>query len=493
MVKQRWILVIVSILWLVGCATTKGDWQKAAHLNTIEAYKEFLREHPESEFTKLARERMEQLERESAEKVEWESAKRNDSIGSYQQFLSKYRYGKFSSLAKDRIKELEWQEGLTNVKNIEAYKNFLEGFLKKYPEDRFSKIQRERSEQAQERIQLLEWQKAKTDNSYESYRDFQKKYPRSKFADEAKVQIETIEQQDWQKTSYLNTTEGYKEFLKKYTESKFALLAEEKIMKLEEGKARPSKSSRPMSTVGKIEGSVKYEPFLISGIYGASAGSCRDKISSALAHLASHVREEVVKGYCIPANVELYPGGVAKGQITVMGLGTGPTDNLMEWGSVHQYMGNVTTGMGHFVSDQSYPLTFKMIRGVGYVYLCGRGVVETRDGRKVRIGYDDSVVKWIMLLKDERQYVREGAARALGWIAKDKDEIDKSIKALIESLDDSAWEVRRDAVVSLSRIGDDISLEPMTTHCHPTTEPDEVVRNACEKAIASLKAKKSRN
>ena len=61
MVKARFWMSLVTVLGVVaslfvsGCDTIKGDWQKASQFNTVEAYQEFLRKYPESEFTDEAK------------------------------------------------------------------------------------------------------------------------------------------------------------------------------------------------------------------------------------------------------------------------------------------------------------------------------------------------------------------------------------------------------------------------------------------------------
>ena len=58
MFNVKTFLILLFALLLTGCATTKGDWEKANRLNTAEAYEEFLRKHPESEFTEEAKKRI---------------------------------------------------------------------------------------------------------------------------------------------------------------------------------------------------------------------------------------------------------------------------------------------------------------------------------------------------------------------------------------------------------------------------------------------------
>jgi len=59
----RTIFLIVSI-FLLGCDSTKNDWEKAQQNNTVESYTEFLFKHPNSEFSENARKQMGKIELE---------------------------------------------------------------------------------------------------------------------------------------------------------------------------------------------------------------------------------------------------------------------------------------------------------------------------------------------------------------------------------------------------------------------------------------------
>ena len=77
-------LLVGQLLFLVGCATPKKDWEKAQRLNTIEAYEEFLQKHPFSIFALDAKERIANLER--FKKI-FEAAKTSFQL---EQLLEKY-------------------------------------------------------------------------------------------------------------------------------------------------------------------------------------------------------------------------------------------------------------------------------------------------------------------------------------------------------------------------------------------------------------------
>jgi len=115
-----------------------------------------------------------------------------------------------------------------------------------------------------------------------------------------------------------------------------------------------------------------------------------------------------------------------------------------------------------FESDPQYPLTFKLTKANGYVYLCGRGTITTSKGTLHRFGSTDSVNTWLPLVTSTSQLDREGAAQALGWLTKTRQDREKAVPALVTALKDKAIEVRRDAAEALGRIGDPRAIEALT-------------------------------
>ncbi len=86
--------LIVAAVSIVGCATTRGHWKQASTLNTIGAYEDFLRCHPESESAAAAGRRIEVLKFE-------EACDRNE-VAIYETFLSAYP----SSEMRDTVEDL---------------------------------------------------------------------------------------------------------------------------------------------------------------------------------------------------------------------------------------------------------------------------------------------------------------------------------------------------------------------------------------------------
>jgi HEAT repeat protein len=149
-------------------------------------------------------------------------------------------------------------------------------------------------------------------------------------------------------------------------------------------------------------------------------------------------------------------------------------------GAEHLYDGKILNYQRTFDSDPQYPLTFKLVKGLGYVYLSGRGTITTEDGKAVSLGAQDTIETWLPKLTSAVQIQREGAAQALGWLAKTPEEKEKAVTALIPALKDPAMPVRRDAAEALGKLGDARATAPLY---ELLTDPDAWVGKVATEAL----------
>jgi hypothetical protein len=158
--------------------------------------------------------------------------------------------------------------------------------------------------------------------------------------------------------------------------------------------------------------------------------------------------------------------------------------SLLNWaGAEHILMGHVSFGGFTFDSDPSFPLHFKLVQQVGYVYLCGRGTVLTPEGEKVSLGYHQSVSNFIEAIQAKDQLKREAAAEALGWLVKTETDKHGAVSALIKAVKDPALEVRRNASASLGKIGDLRAKAALKT---ALADDDEWVREVAADSLKRL-------
>ncbi len=132
-IQKGYILINLLFLVFFGCATTKGDWEKAQRLNYRQSYQEFINKHPQSEFVSEARRQIYQLD--------WQKAKGRDTIESYQGFIFIYPQSEFAYEAKNRVENLQWEK-VERLNTITSYQDF----LKKYPSSNFSNEAKNRIE-----------------------------------------------------------------------------------------------------------------------------------------------------------------------------------------------------------------------------------------------------------------------------------------------------------------------------------------------------------
>ena len=96
------MLLLVTIA-LGGCSRVGEDWKAAQAADTTEAYQDFLRQHPDSEFGVPAQERVKQL----AEDRDWQLASKADTLDAYQQFVATHADGKWAQEARVRIENFQ--------------------------------------------------------------------------------------------------------------------------------------------------------------------------------------------------------------------------------------------------------------------------------------------------------------------------------------------------------------------------------------------------
>ena len=95
--------VTVVLAGLAACSREQQDWRSAEASDTVEAYSDFLKDHPESGLVRQARARLTQLSEDRA----WSQAGSADTVEAYKQFLTQYPNGKWSQEAHIRVENFE--------------------------------------------------------------------------------------------------------------------------------------------------------------------------------------------------------------------------------------------------------------------------------------------------------------------------------------------------------------------------------------------------
>lgn len=95
--------VAVALAGLSACSREQSDWRSAEASDTVEAYSDFLKDHPDSGLVRQARARLTQLSEDRA----WSQAGSADTVDAYKQFLAQYPSGKWSQEAHIRLENFE--------------------------------------------------------------------------------------------------------------------------------------------------------------------------------------------------------------------------------------------------------------------------------------------------------------------------------------------------------------------------------------------------
>ena len=101
------VLLALVTFAVAGCSHVGEDWKAAQAADTTEAYQDFLRQHPDSEFGVAAQERVRQL----AEDRDWQQASKADTLDAYQQFVAAHADGKWAQEARVRIENFQLGAG----------------------------------------------------------------------------------------------------------------------------------------------------------------------------------------------------------------------------------------------------------------------------------------------------------------------------------------------------------------------------------------------
>ncbi len=102
------IVVLAAVAFTISaCSHVGEDWKAAQAADTTEAYQDFLRQHPDSEYGVAAQERVRQL----AEDRDWQQASKADTLDAYQQFVAVHADGKWAQEARVRIENFQLSSG----------------------------------------------------------------------------------------------------------------------------------------------------------------------------------------------------------------------------------------------------------------------------------------------------------------------------------------------------------------------------------------------
>jgi SPOR domain len=114
-------------LLLIACSSIEADWQQATTANTIGAYQDFLKQHPNGQHADEARSRIHSLEDDQA----WTTAVNSNTQQSFEQYLRNEPNGTNAQEAHDRITGFE-RSAAWKTAQSEGTPTAIQAFLQKY-------------------------------------------------------------------------------------------------------------------------------------------------------------------------------------------------------------------------------------------------------------------------------------------------------------------------------------------------------------------------
>jgi SPOR domain len=127
--KKLGVLGLVLAIFLMACSSTEADWQNATAANTVAAYQDFLKEHPNGEHADEARTRIHTL----ADNQAWMAAINTNTEAGFKKYVAAEPKGAHVEDAQSKIVGFEraaaWQTASANG-SIAA----LQAFLQQYPQ-----------------------------------------------------------------------------------------------------------------------------------------------------------------------------------------------------------------------------------------------------------------------------------------------------------------------------------------------------------------------
>lgn len=130
--RFRWlgfaVAACIAAGTLAACSSARQDFDKASAANTVAAYQDFLKQHPNTDLTVQAQNRLNALEDDQA----WTDAQKANTLEAYQKYLQAQPSGMHSADARDRITGFERADAWKTAQAANTTEA-IQAFLKKYP------------------------------------------------------------------------------------------------------------------------------------------------------------------------------------------------------------------------------------------------------------------------------------------------------------------------------------------------------------------------
>lgn len=179
MSKVKTAIPILILLLGAGCASSKRAFEIARTQDSREAYVSYLHEYPNSEYSQQAKDRLAEMD--------YQSALKSGTAESYRSYLQKTPAGKYSEDIRARLTRME-QDEFANAKGQDTSQAW-DAFLKHWPKS--SQLAEARG-YADAALMKEAFAAAKQAGTSEALEGFLKKWPQSPLAQEAESLSEAL-------------------------------------------------------------------------------------------------------------------------------------------------------------------------------------------------------------------------------------------------------------------------------------------------------------
>jgi outer membrane protein assembly factor BamD (BamD/ComL family) len=397
--KKILTLILLCFFFFFSCSNEKKDWKNAEAKNTIEAYNEFLSEHPEGSFADKARFKILKIQ-----KSYFEEAESKNTIQAYEDFLKQFPKGSFADKARSKIQEIE----------------------------------------------KFNFKEAESKNTMPAYQMYLEQYPHGRYADQARLRIENLHNE--RHPAFKQTKTIKIKVSQSYSEDQAVYLPFESL-------ASGFFQCAGLEVVG--EEATHSDVTLSINAKGKALGITYT-VKRELTGLTNSIGNYMYTGASLSGMISLKASGLATIKDSFKGSISPPRSFTLLAGKRDEYSTpsqapwrSVLRQSGSFV-----PKVLKMIRkyyGISSFFNVLQSYPsETEETYLNAKAGSPEVEHLISLLKGNLDFIRWRAAQELGEI---KDS--RAVEPLIEALRDEDKTIRRSAASALGKLKNKRAVEPM--------------------------------
>lgn len=190
---QSYIFAVLAVILLTSCGSAERDLKNAEQANSEEAFKEFIRKHPNSPLVAKAKTWI--------ENDAYDKAKKASTAVAFRALLKRFPNADMSEKARNDLAKIEFGR-LSSESSIKGWEEFIHEFPRS-----------ENVARAKENLIQLQYDSTIKLNDIDSYEAFLKANPDVSYAADIRKRLNAqLEERDWNQTLLNNTLSSYLQF-----------------------------------------------------------------------------------------------------------------------------------------------------------------------------------------------------------------------------------------------------------------------------------------